>query len=286
MNKDLLLQKYAENLSNSVNKNHYLKYARDFLDQADNLDRPSVERYLETLRDSGKKPGTVNFTFRVIRRLFAVNGLTWEFRQGEAPKIGQRDEYRPQLSPGIIEAMVTAAKSGKLYPEETCFLALSTVYGLRREEMVNLRPKDLNLDSGSIYIATIKFGRERYHLIPPAITLYLATHDFSQVYGLSTLNRMFRRILIKSGLYVLKSEKRLGWHSIRRSVFDGLVNAGVNPLAARIFLRWKSAVGEMAMPARYYGNVIIDIKGRKPMLEEAKGDEDIFEKHPFLGFWK
>lgn len=285
IDKNALLEKYADNLSNSGNKTHYLSYASDFLGHADGLNRASVDHYLDSLRRQGRKPGTVNFAFRVIRRLFIVNGLPWEYRRGEGPAIGQRDEYRPQLSADIIRIMVEAARSGKLYPVESCFLATSTVYGLRREEMVNLVPGDVDLANRAIYVSTVKLGRQRYHLVPPEIYPYLAQHDFSQVYGLSTVSQMFRKILEKSGLGALNSQ-RLGWHSVRRAVFDGLVNSGVNPMAARAFLRWKSATGEMAMPARYYGNVVIGLEGSKPVLEEAKGDEEIFELHPFLGFWR
>lgn len=285
MNKQALLEKYADNLSKSKNKDYYLKYARDFLDQAASTSRESIEQYLDTLRKKKRRPGTINFTFRIIRRLYAVNGLPWEYRQGEAPPIGQRDEYRPQLSHQVIQMMVEAARSNKLYPEEACFLACSTTYGLRREEMANLEAKDVNLSSNAIYIATIKFGRERYHLVPPEIKPYLARHDFRQRYAPSTVSQMFRRILRKAGAGELQKQ-RLGWHTIRRSVFDGLVNGGVNPLAARIFLRWKSAAGEMAMPARYFGNVVVGLRGHEPVLEEAKGDEEVFEKHPFLPLWR
>jgi len=285
MDKAALLSKYEANLANSNGRVHYLNYAKAFLEHAEGLSRESVDTYIASLRKKGRRPGTINFAFRVVKRLFSVNGLPWDYRHGEAPAIGQRDEYRPQLSPQVVGMMIAAAKNGKLYPDECTFLACSTIYGLRREEMANLRPPDVNLNSRSIYIATVKFGRERYHMIPPAILPYLEAHKFSDSYGLSTLTQMFHRILIKSGLKEL-TKRRLGWHSIRRSVFDGLINNGVNPMAARAFLRWKSAFGDMAMPARYYGNVVIGLNGSEPVLEEAKGDEEIFEVHPFLKFWR
>jgi len=282
--KNKLLAKYANNLANSSNRNHYLRFARDFLDKAEGLDKVSIDRYVATLEKT-YSPGTVNFAFRVIRRLFAVNKLDWDYRQGEAPTIGQRDEYRPQLSPNIIEMMITAAKNGKLFPEEQCFVALSTIFGLRREELANLRPEDINLKSGAIYIATVKSGRERYHLIPKEIRPYLAAHDFKKRYAVATLSQMFKRVLKKSGAGELKS-RRLGWHTIRRALLDGLANNGVNILAARTFLRWKGASRDIAMPARYYGNVTVDLGQTSPVLDEAKGDEEIFEKHPFLEFWR
>ncbi|KKK66373.1 hypothetical protein LCGC14_2964760, partial [marine sediment metagenome] len=40
------------------------------------------------------------------------------------------------------------------------------------------------------------------------------------------------------------NSNRLGWHSIRRTLFTELIDAGLNPLAARDFLRWKGTVGE------------------------------------------
>jgi hypothetical protein len=81
-------------------------------------------------------------------------------------------------------------------------------------------------------------------------------------------------------------KKRLGWHTIRRALLDGLVDNDVNLLAARAFMRWKGAGREMAMPARYFGNVIVDVGETEPVLDEAKNDEEIFEKHPFLPFWR
>lgn len=285
VDKEELLKKYADNLAKSKNKNHYLSYARQFLDSVDELDKASIDKYIERLHKKKFSPGTVNFAFRIIRRLFKVNNLDWEYRLGEAPVIGQRDEYRPQLSSRIIEMMVEAAKNGKLFPDEQCFLALSTIYGLRRQEMVSLETKDIDLKAGSIFIGTVKRGRQRYHLIPAEILPFLEEHDFSQRYGLATLTQMFKRILLKSGVQGLKTD-RLGWHSIRRALLDGLINNDVNLLATRNFLRWKGAAGDLAMPARYYGNVIVDIGHTEPVLEEAKGDEDIFQKHPFLPLWQ
>lgn len=285
IDKSKLLSKYADNLAKSKNRNHYLSYAKDFLEHTKGLDRASIEQYIADLRKRRYKPGTVNFAFRVIRRLFKVNNLKWEFRQGEAPTIGQRDEYRPQLSPRVIEMMIQAARDGKLYTDEACFLALSTVYGLRREEIANLTPADVDLRNGSIYIATLKRGRERYHLIPNEIKPYLAAHDFSKHYAVATVSDRFNNILEKCGAREL-TKMRLGWHSIRRPVLEGLVNNGVNVLAARAFLRWKSATPDLAMPSRYFGNVTVDLGQSAPVLEEAKGDKEIFEKHPYLPLWR
>lgn len=285
IDKGTLLEKYAANLSSSSNKVQYLRYARDFLEHAGGLDRASVERYLTRLRKNNRRPGTVNFAFRVVRRLFVVNGLEWEYHRGEAPEIGERDEHRPQLSTEIIERMIGTATGGRLQAEEACVLALSTIYGVRREEMYVLETKDVDLKNNAIFISTVKHGRQRYHLIPEDIKPYLAKHDFGQRYSATATSQLFWRIVNKSNMEGLKSQ-RLGWHAIRRSVLDGLINNGVNPFAARAFLRWKGTTGELAMPIRYYGNVVVGLEGNTPVLEEAKGDDEIFDKHPFLPMWR
>jgi hypothetical protein len=61
MNKAELLSKYESNLSGSKNKNHYMSYARAFLDYADSLDRETINNYVKKLKRQGNSPGTLNF---------------------------------------------------------------------------------------------------------------------------------------------------------------------------------------------------------------------------------
>ena len=286
MNKEELLSNYASNLSNSKYQNHYLSYASDFLDHADGMDRQSIDRYISGLQKKKRSPGTVNFAFGVIRRLFTVNKLDWPYLRGQAPQITERDERRPALAPELIKLMIAASKDGKLHSDEECFLALSTTYGLRRQEITDIKPGDIDFKAGTLFISTVKHGRQRYHLIPAEIKPYLAAHDFNQQYSLPQMSQVFWRIVNNSGLGDLKPE-RLGWHSLRRSLLTGLIDNGLNIFAAREFLRWKGTTGGLAMPARYYSNIVIGLEGKKIVSEEAKGDKEVFEKyHPFLIYWR
>ena len=281
-----LLEVYEWNLSNAVDKEQYVGYARKFLTYTRGLDRHSIDEYLAMVHEDWKyKSSTVNFVFRVIHRLYVVNHLPWEYKPGEAPQIKQRDEYRPQLALEIIEMLINRAKEGKLLPYEQCFVALSSTYGLRRAEIGNMRPADVNISQGSIYVATLKSGRECYHLIPEEVKPYLANHDFDQRYAASTMNRTFKRVLVKSGAREL-ADLRLGWHTIRRSLFEGLVANGLDLMAAVRFLRWKSGPSGLSIPARYYGNIKVGLKQHHPMVTEAENDEKAFDKHPFLPFWR
>jgi len=285
MNKAELLSKYESNLSGSKNKNHYLSYAGGFLDYANSLDKENINNYIKKLKRQGRSPGTLNFAFRVIRRLFAVNGLDWPFRRGEAPPIGQRDEIKPALDPEVIKTMIQTAKDDGLNNDESCFLALSTVYGLRREEMYNLVSKDIDFKGNTIFISTVKSGRQRYHLIPPEIKPYLERHDFETRYSDTAMSQMFWRIINKSKLEVFRSE-RLGWHSIRRTLITLLHQSGVDPFTVHQFMRWKGAQRDMAMDTRYHATHFIGLEGTKVVAFEAQSDKEVFKKHPLLKLWR
>jgi len=230
-------------------------------------------------------PGTVNFAFGVVRTLFRVNELEWPYRRGEAPRVGQRDIYKPSLSPELVKRMIKAAKNGTMDTTPACFLALSTIYGLRREEMCTLTPADVNLEKRMLYVSTAKFGRERYHLIPAEIIPYLERHDFSCRYSLLQMSQIFWMVVTMTGLDVLKP-KRLGWHSLRRSVVKMLYDAGLNPQLIHYFMRWKGATPEFAMDARYYATTEVGLEGETVVTEEARSDEEVFGKHRFLSWWR
>ena len=285
MNKADLLEKYASNLPDDRYRNHYVSYARSFLDFADALDKESINRYLAKLKQQKKSAGTINFAFRVVRTLFNVNKLDWPFRRGEAPQIRQRDEYRPALDPELIRIMVEAAKDGRLDASPACFLALATTYGPRREELCDLEPSDVDLKRNTIFISTIKFGRERYHLIPVEIKPYLERHDFSKRYNLTQMSRLFWVIVNGSGLEALKPQ-RLGWHSIRHTVKTLLDKSGLDPFTVHQFMRWKGADRQFAMDVRYHASHFVGLDGARVVTQEAESDKEIFEKHPLLEFWR
>lgn len=295
MDKQALLNKYISNLGESKYRSLYVSYAKRFLESTDATDKETVSKFLADLRKEGKSPGTVHFVFGVIRRLFKVNELNksatgvdrleWPYRRGEAPQVRQRDVYKPGLDTEVMAMMIEVAKEGKIDADPACFLALSTTYGLRRQEMCDLQPGDVDLGGGTIFISTVKFGRERYHLIPEEIIPYLAKHDFKKRYSPLQMSSMFWVVVNSAGLKQLKS-KKLGWHSIRRSLLHLLYDAGLNPQAIHQFMRWRGASPEFAMDTRYYATTFVGLETTRPAAAEAEPDREIFSKHPLLCFWR
>jgi len=285
MDKEALLGKYEASFPDSPFRNHYVSYARNFLDYAGGLDKENVNRYLAKLKREGKAPNTVNFAFGVIRRLFIVNKLDWPFRRGEAPHVGQRDISKPALDPELIRVMIGAARDGRLDADLSCLVALSTTYGPRREEMCDLQPGDLDFKADTIFISTVKSGRERYHLIPPEIKPFLEAHDFGIRYSPQQMSQMFWRVVNGSGLEALKPH-RLGWHSIRRTVKSLLDDSGLSIYAVHDFMRWKGVDREFAMDVRYHATHFVGLEGITAVTDEAEPDREIFEKHPLLEYWR
>jgi len=57
--RDDLLQKYASNLPDNSYRNHYVSYARNFLDSATALDKEGIAKYLAKLKRQKKSAGTI-----------------------------------------------------------------------------------------------------------------------------------------------------------------------------------------------------------------------------------
>jgi len=285
MNNSQMLDNYAKNLGSSGRtKNLYLSYAEDFLDYADgNLDREMIEKYLEHLRHAHKySDGSVNLIFRIVRTLFNRNDIEWPFRRGEAPIIREDKIEAPALDPNIIGEMITTVKK-EGEPDEKAFLAISSIYGTRRTEMVQLAQADVNLKGKNIHIATAKHGRERTHLIPEVIVPYLREYNFDISRSEFSLFTLWYRLEYRIGL---EHTDQVGFHSIRRTLntilLDHLPEARVMS-----FLRWKQRTSSH-MPYRYSAQRFVGREGlTTKVVGEAKDvDTKIFEVHPFLAYWR
>lgn len=284
MDNKKLLENYSKGLGSAgKTRNLYLRYAEDFLDYSGgNLDRETIEKYLKHLRNTHKySDGSVNLIFRIVRTLFSRNNIEWPFRRGEAPVIREDEIEAPALDPNIIGEMIEAVKKNG-EPDEKAFLAISTTYGTRRTEMVELTQADVNLKGKTIHIATAKHGRERTHLIPEAIVPYLKEYNFDIDRSEFTLFTLWYRLEYRIGL---GHTDQVGFHSIRRTLntilLDYLPEARVMS-----FLRWKQRTSSH-MPYRYSAQRFVGREGlTTKVVGEAKDvDTRVFEVHPFLKYW-
>ncbi len=276
---DNLLKPFEAALPAGAHK--YLRIAQRYLKSSrGQLTRRAVDAYLEGMRREGYADGTIHLHFATIRRLFRLNGVDWPYARGEGPVVRERAVYAPALDPALVRRAIAAARAGRLDATETGLLALSTVYGMRRVELVRVRRGDIRLPDGVIYVETAKSGRQRYHGIPEEIADVLAAYPCRPLSPWQASDA-WHRICAKAGI---KKMPEVGWHSIRRILTRELLDAGIAVPVVREFLRWKRTARDM--PLLYHSTEIVG-EGRRVerTVSDKAVDERVFARHPFLAAW-
>jgi integrase len=225
-------------------------------------DRDDVVRYLCQLREQGYRQSSIDVMVRPVKLLAHIQG--WPFPRLAMPKVRDDDVSRPILSHDEVCLMVKRGKE-VLSARELAYLALSTTYGLRREELSSLGRID-----GKVTVNTVKGGPVTTHVVPDEIGAYLAGYERS---GVRYMSSVFRRIIDK--LNMALPEQNYGWHAIRRALATELLYRDVSLINVMRFMRWSdgSMQSEFGMLAIY---------GKR---KQEEVDASVFRVHPFLPTW-
>ncbi len=242
-------------------------------------------------RRKNRKASTLKKEWGVLRRLFIVNGLQWEAKRGDAPMVSERDGITQRLDTEIVREMIRIARdqqaSFSFAPTlvHKAYLALSTMYGLRRNEMVRVTPKSLDVKGSLIYVETEKHGRARWHYVPPEIMPVLRDWGFDVQLTPWQASALFVDWREMAGVQLPESVRRLGWHAIRGTLDYELLAAGLPTPDVAKFMRWRR--NESDMVARYSSMSVISRSGTTRVLsvDERKADLAVMEVHPFLPSW-
>lgn len=228
--------------------------------------RAEITAFLTHLRKRGILQSTIDKDLKAIKLLAQIQG--WEFPKLSLRRVSPDEIRRTILSKDAIGSMITLGKQ-LLSDTELCYLALGTTYGLRRVEMVRLKPSSFP-NEHHLIVDTAKGGTKTTHLMPPEIAPYLGAFRH---YERDTLTHMFHRIAGKTGL---STGAGYGWHTLRRSLVTELILSEASVLNVIRFMRWSdaSARGEFGL---------LTIYARK---DQERIDEEIFKIHPFLGYWR
>ncbi len=226
-------------------------------------DRDDVIRYLCYLREEGYRQSSIEVMVRPVRLLAQIQG--WTFPRLAMPKVRDGDVSRPILSNEKVYLMIKRGKE-VLSDRELAYLALSTTYGLRREELSSLGRID-----GKVTVNTVKGGPVTNHVVPDEIEPYLEGYERIGVRYMSfTFQRMIKKlsIVLPSGNY--------GWHAIRRGLATELLYRDVSLINIVRFMRWSDGTvkGQFGMLAIY---------GKR---NQEEVDKSVFKVHPFLSIWR
>ncbi len=303
-------QKWLTNYSNQLPESSraaYTSVARRFLEWLEDRqpDADIIRRYEERMRRATLADGTIRKNWGILRRLLIVNGVfappgspglpgmpPWPFRRGDAPTVREMEEYAPALHPDDVHAMIDFAM-GRARSESApavderhrAFLCLSTMWGLRQVEMVQMKPEYLDTSGKLLFIETAKHGRQRWHTVPDHILPILQEWGFKEPMSSGQLWRLFGQMKVMIG-FAGPDAYGIGWHSIRRTVDKMLRQAGLDEETVRSFLRWKRSTTNMV--ARYASHPFVGRKGTERALgsEDRTGDEQVLALHPFVNLWK
>jgi len=228
----------------------------------DRYDRDDVIRYLSCLREQGYRQSSIDVMVRPVKLLAQIQG--WNFPRLAMPKVRDGDVRRPMFSYEEVCQMIRRGKE-VLSERELAYLALSSTYGLRREELSGLGSID-----GKVTVDTVKGGPMTIHVVPAEIKRYLAGYERT---GVRYMSFVFRRIIKKLDL-VLPGEN-YGWHAIRRALATELLYTDVSLINLLRFMRWSDATlkGGFGMLAIY---------GKR---KQEEIDRSVFKVHPFLPIW-
>lgn len=226
-------------------------------------ERSDVIKFLAMLRSEGHKQSSINTMIRPIKLLAEVQ--MWQFPRLAMKKVRESDINRPVFSFAEVNELIRRGRE-VLSARELADLALSTTYGLRREELTSL-----DVGDGVVTVNTVKDGPVTTHLIPDEIKGYV--EGYEPIGDVRYLSLVFQRIVDKVGMDL--NGKAYGWHAIRRALVTELVLRDVSLLHIIRFMRWSIGVfrGEFGMIEVY------------AVRDQEKIDKAIFRVHPFLKFW-
>jgi hypothetical protein len=225
-------------------------------------DRDDVIRYLCCLREKGYRQSSIDVMVRPVKLLAQIQG--WSFPRLTMPKVRDSDISRPILNHEEVCMMIRRGKK-VLSERELAYLALSSTYGLRREELSGLGRID-----GKVTVDTVKGGPVTTHVVPDEIKPYLAGYKRT---GVRYMSFVFGRIIKKVSIH-LPSEN-YGWHAIRRALATELLYTDVSLINLVRFMRWSDSTvkGGFGMLAIY---------GKR---NQEEVDRSVFKVHPYLPIW-
>jgi len=246
----------------------------EFINEKYPFDTSKVIQFLDYLKKKNLSQSYLSLAYNTLKLFFKVYNKP--FQDIIAPKVELYYQQHPTLNIDIINKLISIIKVEGT-PQEKSFLAISTTFGLRNSELCQIGQKDIREESGKYYlfIKTKKGGFARWHLIPEEIKMQILNYDFNPV---PIIQGWLFFKSIYSYVQAENSEaKRIGWHSIRRSLIKYLVQQGFSEYDLGIYFRYN--IAKRSIINRYARMDLDD-----PQLFEI--DKKIFEKHPFLKTWK
>jgi hypothetical protein len=237
--------------------------------------------YAEHLHRAGYQPGTIDWQCRAIRAFWRAVG---ERPPANPVRREPAREWRPALAPAVVRTMIAAARAGEVSDGAAAYLAAATLYGCRHVELRRLAdPAFRDLAHERVYIEAAKHSWARWVWCPPAV------HPWMAQWPRLTPRGGYVAFAELCAVAQVEAPGPLGWHSLRRALAQGLLDAGVPLLALVRFLRWQSGpdIPGAAEAIRYTRPTVV-IGATTTVVPDAGTrafDAAVWDAHPFLPAW-
>lgn len=264
-----LLEKLKRDLSiegrTSETINLYLNISQKFLSRYKEINEDNIKNFLFELREDGFSDNYLRLTHYILRRLAKTDKKDINI---SPPKIEKINVKQPTFSYEEVKKLILNAKK-VCNIQQKAILAVSTIWGLRKIEILRITKDDINKKENTIVIKTAKGGRPQVYTIPQPVKEFIYNYEWEPL-SRTKIYALFNYILYICG-FNLENYHRYGFHSIRRALITEMLRAGIDHYTVALWCRWK--IPEFGMLPVYH--------------QVAKGDleERVYPKHPFLKLW-
>lgn len=217
------------------------------------IEKTDIDRYHQHLQNRPNKRRPGGLSERMIRHhLYALKSFfNWQVQRGEIIQHpmnnlqvnAAQNKPRQILTQAEIKQLYATAKTAR----ERIILSLCYGCGLRRSEAENVNVKDVNLQSGLLYVRSGKGGKRRAvplsegvkrdieHYLkarqaPASERALVVNRDGTRLRG-GDYYKGLKKLLERAGI-----EKHISLHSLRHSIATHLLEGGLSVEYVRDFL--------------------------------------------------
>jgi len=245
--------------------NLYLNISQKFLSKYKEISEDTIKDYLYNLKKSNYSDNYLRLVHYILCRLAKTEKKDIEL---PPPKIEKQNVYQPIFTFEEVKKLIINCKK-YCNLQQKAYFAVSTIWGLRKIEIIRIRKEDINKKDNTIFIRTAKGGRPQIYTIPEKI------RDIIYDFNWEEISKAKIYVIFNHALYLCKFDLskyiRYGFHSIRRSLITEMIRAGIDNYTVALWCRW--AISSFGMLPVYSHLVKEDL------------EKIVYPKHPFLKFW-
>jgi len=227
----LELKQYANNTVKS-----YISCFETFINHyphepVDHLDENDIRNYIQYLIQIDKSKSYINQAINSIKFYYeVVQGMPNRFYSIERPR---KDKKLPiVLSKENVLKLIDSSNNIK----HKCVISLLYSAGLRRSELLNLKPEDIDSSRMLIRVADAKGNKDRYTLLSKTALIdlrkyfkeflpkeYLFEGQYGGKYSPNSVGKIVTQAAIKAGI-----QKKVSPHTLRHSFATHLLESGTD----------------------------------------------------------